>query len=219
MPTKMPTKKTTKNADASTLRKGEVLVLRTCDKDLKGHGGFQWPESGPVKCADFNPVKECGQGLHGLLWGEGATSYFDAARDAKWLLVAVREKDVISLGDKVKFPSGRVVFVGERDAAVALLQQHVPKDKVVCYALVTAGDDGTATAGDYGTATAGDRGTATAGNYGTATAGDDGTLVLSYYSKRRRLMVAYVGEDGIEPNVAYKLDAAGKFVKAGGEAK
>ncbi len=79
----------------------------------------------------------------------------------------------------------------------------------------TAGDAGTATAGDAGTATAGDEGTATAGDKGTATAGDEGILVIGRWNgKCYKLSIAYVGEDGIEANVKYRLDDAGAFVKA-----
>jgi hypothetical protein len=87
---------------------------------------------------------------------------------------------------------------------------------------LTAGDYGTATAGDYGTATAGARGTATAGDYGTATAGDYGTLILRSWdekNQRRRFHIGYIGEGGLEPNVAYRLDDAGEFVRADGGAK
>ena len=70
----------------------------------------------------------------------------------------------------------------------------------------TAGYYGQATAGDSGTATAGDSGTATAGDSGTATAGDSGTLVIKHWDgSRYRLIVAYVGENGIEANTAYKI--------------
>ena len=82
------------------------------------------------------------------------------------------------------------------------------------YGTATARDYGTATAGYNGTATAGDNGTAMAGNYGTATAGDYGIIHLSYYKWRRRVVTLYVGEDGIEPNVYYKLDENNKPVKA-----
>jgi len=80
----------------------------------------------------------------------------------------------------------------------------------------TAGDRGTATAGDSGTATAGDSGTATAGSLGTATAGYRGELRIRWWDsskERYRTEVAYVGENSIEPNVAYKLDDNHKFVK------
>ena len=79
----------------------------------------------------------------------------------------------------------------------------------------TAGDRGTATAGDGGTATAGDRGTATAGDDGTATAGDGGVLAIYRWNGERwKMTCAEVGENGIEPNVAYRLDKDGNFVKA-----
>ena len=48
-----------------------VLVLRTCAADMTSYGGFKWPKSGPVKCDDWKPRAECGNGLHGLLWGVG----------------------------------------------------------------------------------------------------------------------------------------------------
>jgi len=79
----------------------------------------------------------------------------------------------------------------------------------------TAGHGGTATAGDKGTATAGHGGTATAGVHGTATAGDGGAIMLSRYDGRRRIVVGYVGEGGLKPNVPYRLDDSGTFVEAG----
>ena len=84
------------------------------------------------------------------------------------------------------------------------------------YGTATAGDWGTATAGYEGTATAGNRGKATAGYYGTATAGEGGMLQIYYYDRndRRRIATAYVGEDGIKPNVKYRLDGSANFVEA-----
>ncbi len=78
----------------------------------------------------------------------------------------------------------------------------------------TAGAGGTATAGTGGTATAGDGGTATAGTGGTATAGDGGTLLIQWSDgRRRRTGVFYVGEDGVEAGVPYRLDDHGKLVR------
>jgi len=94
--------------------------------------------------------------------------------------------------------------------------------------IATAGDDGTATAGNGGTATAGDAGTATVGEGGTATAGDDGTATAGeggiiqiywYDGHRRRILVGYVGEAGLLPDVPYRVevtDGAARFVRAGG---
>jgi len=91
------------------------------------------------------------------------------------------------------------------------------------YGTATAGYRGTATAGDYGTATAGYRGTATAGDYGTATAGEGGTatageggsLIIRWWDgSRYRFSVAYINENGVEPNVKYRLTDKGVFIKA-----
>ncbi|EMO9845330.1 hypothetical protein RWC52_000310 [Pseudomonas aeruginosa] len=81
----------------------------------------------------------------------------------------------------------------------------------------TAGYKGTATAGDEGTATAGNWGTATAGYKGTATAGEKGEIRIRYWDEkadRYRTVIGYIGEDGLEPDVPYKLNADRKFVRA-----
>ncbi len=81
----------------------------------------------------------------------------------------------------------------------------------------TAGNWGTATAGYKGTATAGDEGTATAGNWGTATAGEKGEIRIRYWDEkadRYRTVIGYIGEDGLEPNVPYKLNADHKLVRS-----
>ncbi|HBO0015495.1 hypothetical protein [Pseudomonas aeruginosa] len=81
----------------------------------------------------------------------------------------------------------------------------------------TAGYKGTATAGYKGTATAGYKGTATAGYKGTATAGEKGEIRIRYWdekTERYRTVIGYIGEDGLEPNVPYKLSAGRKLVRA-----
>ncbi len=81
----------------------------------------------------------------------------------------------------------------------------------------TAGNEGTATAGYKGTATAGDWGTATAGDEGTATAGEKGEIRIRYWDEkadRYRTVIGYIGEDGLEPNVPYRLNADHKFARS-----
>jgi hypothetical protein len=57
-------------------------------------------------------------------------------------------------------------------------------------------------------------GTATAGTRGTATAGDSGTLIIRRWNGKRYVYaIGYVG-DGLLPNVAYRLDSSGAFIKA-----
>ena len=214
---------------------GKALVMRTCAADMTSYKGvFRWPESGPVEAPDWKPTAVCGNGLHGLLWGEGCGEWL-AIDDptAKWLAVEIDPTTAINLDGKVKFQRGVVVFVGDRNSAPQWLSEHGGAGRAIVSGTATAGDIGTATAGDRGTATAGYSGTATAGDSGTATAGDRGTatagdrgtaktgeigiIVCRWYDdskERYRLTVGYVGEDGIEPNTFYRCDERGKLVKA-----
>ena len=163
------------------LLKGEALMLRTCRPDGISYNDFKWPKSGPVKCKDWEPTPQCGNGLHGLLWGEGDGSLLNWSEDAAWLVVRVKESQVISIGgDKVKVPAGVVEFFGDAKAAVELIQKYAPAGACVVSGTATAGVSGTATAGYSGTATAGVSGTATAGDSGTATAGYRGTATAGY---------------------------------------
>jgi hypothetical protein len=208
-----------------------AYVLRTADAEGHSYGGFTWPEKGKVSCPDWKPTAECGNGLHGLLHGEGDGSLLNWAPDARWIVVKVKATEVVDLVGKVKFPSGTVVYCGDRPGAAKYLDDHGCADRKVVGATRSAGDRGTATAGyrgtatagyrgtatagDGGTATAGDGGTATAGDRGTATAGPDGALVIHWYDARKgryRVSAAEVGENGIKANTKYRLDADGRFV-------
>jgi len=83
------------------------------------------------------------------------------------------------------------------------------------YSTVTGGDRSTVTGGYSSTVTGGNHSTITGGNHSTLTGGVGSTLLIKWYDGRKiRLVIAFVGEDGIEPNVAYKLDENGKFVRA-----
>jgi hypothetical protein len=176
---------------------GKVLVLRTCLADMRSPScdahGFIWPRSGPVECADWQPTKACGNGLHGVLWGEGDGGNPWVWDDTGvWLIVEVDASDVIELGGKVKFPRGVVVFSGPRLEATTMLGRLAPGRAIV-------------------------GGTATAGDSGTATAGDSGEVRIRQWdskAERYRTRVAWTGENGIKAGVAYRLNDAGEFVEA-----
>jgi hypothetical protein len=153
---------------------GHVLVLRTCDENMVSRGGFRWPMSGEVAAPDWLPTVACGHGLHGLLWGEGDGALLDWSETARWLVVEVEAEKIVDLDGKVKFPSGAVVYCGDRVGAVSFLADHGGAGRAIAGGTAVAGDNGAATAGYRGTATAGAGGTATAGYRGTATAGDNG---------------------------------------------
>ena len=172
-----------------------VPVMRTCNADMTSYDGFKWPRKGLVTCPDWEPTYRCGNGLHGLLNGEGNGGLLNWADDAVWLVVMTDASTIFSgqgdLIDKCKFPGGTVVFSGARDKAIAEMVMH--------------GADPAKIVG--GTATAGDR--------GTATAGYCGILNIRYLDGNRyRLAICYVGEDGIEPNTPYRLNNDHKVVKA-----
>ena len=224
---------------------GAVLVLRTVaasmtspDESADGvsANSFYWPQSGRVECQDWDTSPRCGHGLHGLRWGVGTASLLkhDIAT-RRWQVVECEDTDVVDITDgsdiKCKFRAGSVVYCGDRDGAIALVQASSPTpDLCVCgtakagyagaatagaYGTATAGAYGTAKAGAYGAATAGYAGTAKAGARGTATAGYDGILQIRWWDGNRyRIATFYVGEDGIEPDVAYRVDDDGKPIKA-----
>jgi hypothetical protein len=165
--------------------------------------------------------------------GEGDVSASGSTHEdpeSIWIVARVMKSEIVELGGKVKFPRAWVEFVGTREAAVDRMCELAGSGRAIIYSTATAGIRGMATAGyagtatagyagtatagirgmatagDAGTATAGDAGTATAGYAGTATAGDAGLVVIWWWddaAERCRLAVGYVGEDGIEPDVAY----------------
>ena len=204
--------------------------LRTTDSQGRAHGGFQWPtQIGAVVTApDWLPTKECGNGLHGLLDGLGDSGHLSFDTDAIWWIVEA--DDSIDLDGKHKFQTCRVVAFGPRHEVTAYLHRLRPGPiHGLCLnagnaATLTAGNAATLTAGDYATLTAGDYATLTAGNAATLTAGyrttltagdratltagDYATLIfLRWINGRRRVLTAYVGENGIEPGVAYRANA------------
>ena len=174
----------------------KVLILRSTGPDRKSHGGFQWPESGYVEAPDWDPDPSvsCGNGLHGLLWGQGAIGMTSpGATDRVWQVVEVDPADIadVNAPDKVRFRCGTVLLsTADRVKAASLVAASAPAGIVVPF------------------------GSATAGYYGTATAGDCGTVCIKWWDgDRYRLVVGYVGEDGIEPNTPYRV-VDGKLVAA-----
>lgn len=189
-------------------KKGHVLCLKSLKVDLKAsHNNFQWPESGICTAPDWNPIAECGNGLHAFLWGTGDYDLRCKDNDAKWLVMSVKASDVIDLNGKVKFPECEVLFCGDRETAVAIIQNFAPSGTPVMFGTATAGDSGTATAGYSGTATAGDRGTATAGLYGY--------IAIEYYDEEKggifTKKMAFVDNVTILAGVKYRLNSSGEF--------
>jgi hypothetical protein len=175
MKTKAKSKAKTKNEPKSEPTK--VLVLRTCDANMRSRSGqFQWASVGEITVApDWSPAKECGNGLHGWLWGSGDWSLKEKGQDVTWLVIEVDADKVVDLDGKVKFPSGRTLAVEKTwNAAMGFIRG---------YASFPQGDN--VATGDYGHASAtGYSGHASAtGDYGHASAtGNHGHASATGYS-------------------------------------
>ena len=181
------------------------LVLKAVSSDMKSYGGFQWPGVGGVAVADdWDTSPTCGGGLHGWLNGVGDASCqsWSKSPDAKWLVLSVDTETLVDLWGKVKFPEAEVVHVGDKKSAgdVILATGFIGP---VIGATVTGGDDATVTGGNYAMVTGGHR--------ATVTGGHGAILLLSFYSDRKRVVTAYVGENGIKPNTPYRLNEAHEF--------
>ena len=196
-----------KNAKKPVENKAErVLILRTCDSNMRSHGGFLWPKSGRVEAPDWKPTTACGNGLHGFLKGEGDGELASWDVDAIWIAAWIDPALAIDLSGKVKFPWAEVAVAGTKEEAIQFLRDNGCSGVIV---------GGTATAGYRGTATAGYGGTATAGDGGTATAGYGGILNIRWWDgSRYRIATFYVGEDKVMPGTKYSVDESGKLREA-----
>ncbi len=195
----------------------KVLCLRTCDENLRSYGGFQWPASGEVSAPDWSPEPVCGQGLHGMLWGEGDSSLMDWEGDATWLVVEVEEANVVDLIGKVKFPYCNVVFCGSRLDATSFLCSKLSNPSKVIGCTLTGGDGSTLTGGYRSTLTGGDESTLTGGNRSTLTGGDRSILIFSFWdnhSHQKRRILAYPGENGLLVGKPYQLDIKNQIIAA-----
>ena len=182
---------------------GEHLSLRFVRADFTSFQGFQWPrEVGAVVTApDWRDNRDCGNGLHGWLWGEGDVRSWGRQRHD--VMIVVRHGAYVELDGKVKFPSCTVAFVGDTASAPKWLAENGGAGRKIIHGTATAGDFGTATAASYGAATAGYRGTATAGDFGTATAASYGAATAGYRG------TATAGDFGTATAASYGAATAG----------
>jgi hypothetical protein len=221
---KAKAKKATAAFESTPEPKREVCyVLRVCGPSGESTNdrarGFRWPlEAGAVVVApDWNPRKVCGYGLHGWLNGMGDLSVCDGAdarEDSRWLVLEVFVDEIVELDGKVKFPSAKVILVGNRSEAATYIKSLCP-NSAVHYATSTSGDRGTSTSGYRGTSTSGYRGTSTSGEGGTSTSGYGGALIFTWYDESaNRYRKAMAEVDGIhcEAGVPY-VCVGGKIIR------
>ena len=190
------------------------LVTRYVRADMTAHNGFAWPKSGPVSCPDWNPAPKCGNGLHGWLHGKGdASAWEDRCVDDLMLVVEVEAAVIVSLGGKVKFPTGVVVYCGDAAGMSSFMAERGHADGVI-HRVDTGGDASTLTGGYASTLTGGYASTLTGGARSTLTGGEKATILIRWWQRsanRWRTTIGYIGEDGLKPNTPYKCDENGKL--------
>ena len=80
-----------------------------------------------------------------------------------------------------------------------------------------SGHQGVSITEEYGHSTSGNYGMSIAGDEGMAQAGEHGILIIKYWSISHaifKIRTAHVGENGIKPNTAYRLNPNQQFVEA-----
>ena len=169
---------------------GPSLVLKTTKAGGEPHCNgvgdiktdFRWPRSGVVECPDWSPEPKCGNGFHGLEFGEGSWELLkaDETPSDEWRAVLVQPQDLVRLTDngdtKVKFRRGEIVYCG--DLAGAMTYVMCGKNAMERAAILASGNF---VSGNYSRATSsGDYSRATSsGNYSLATSSGDSSLATS----------------------------------------
>ncbi len=130
------------------LNENEILVLRVCGFDGKSYGGFQWPlEIGAVVEAsdwhysanqDYNSSRN--YGFCGLPWGVYHKDYFKDYTGL-WMLLVVNIKEGYVYREEAIFKKGRIVYIGEKEKAIEILQEMAPEGTKIMYAKQNGGDN------------------------------------------------------------------------------
>ncbi len=178
---------------------GPILVLKTTKAggvphidgttDRNGNvvkTNFRWPRSGHVTCDDWNPAPVCGQGFHGLAFGEGDWDLLRAHEtpDEEWRVVRVQPQHVVAFddGQKVKFSEGEVVYCGNRAEAIThVLCGPEAMQRALCLASSGNGSSSASSGVDSTSASSGvDSTSASSGNGSTsASSGERSTSASS----------------------------------------
>lgn len=114
--------------------KDPIFVVRTCDKEMKGYGGFPWPESGCVEAPEkwdeawgpkpskfiggFQKDVDCGGGLHGIAGVTDDWGLLNWDIEAKAPIVRTEKSELLQVSGKVKFRFGIVEKVTSLAAAL-----------------------------------------------------------------------------------------------------
>ena len=90
------------------------LILRKCWKNGLSRRNFYYGNVGDIVTApDWNPEPKCGNGIHGLLEGNGDWHLLEGEH---WLVIEADEIDIVNIDNyKCKFRTGKILFRGTRE--------------------------------------------------------------------------------------------------------
>lgn len=198
-----------------------VTAYKGFDENFRCNGGFQY-EIGKTYTHE-GKVQPCSSGFHACTRPSDVWSYYGPAL-ARFALAKL-SGTVVAHNEDSKQAASVIEIVEEIPLAsfVKLVIADVASD---AKATIAEGDSSTAaSSGNYSkVASSGDSSTAgaegkdtiamVAGVGGYAKAGENGCFALCWNDgKRNRIVTGYVGEDGIEANVWYRVEN-GKLVKS-----
>ena len=207
-------------SETTTAAAGPIRAYKAFDQNMQCRG-FQF-DVGQTYEHD-GPVKACESGFHACENPLDVWSYYPL--DSRYAVVELGG-DVSRHDSDSKIAAARITISAEI-ALPQIISDGVAYLTGLCkdaFALKPGGDASgdysqLAASGDYSQlAASGENCVCVASSLGsTARAGAGGAIALTYHDgKRYRIAVAYVGENGIEPNVDYRVTDAGEFVKAQG---
>ena len=189
-----------------------VLLVKCLNRDGTSFGGFAWPKSGPVSPKIWARDEYCNSGgLFGWPWGLAIGEGRNPDACSPWLVFSAKPENVILLeGGKCKAVPGEngdlpeVVYYGDMAGAMYLTSHGR-------VALIQSRSSGSASATGYrGSASATGKYAVAAslGLVGRSKASELGIIIVAWWdesSKRKRVRVGYVGEDGIEADTWYRV--------------
>ena len=93
------------------------LILRKCQENGLSRNNFYYGNVGEtVTAPDWNPEPVCGNGLHGLLEGNGNWNLLEGTN---WLIIEANESDIVNIVNiddhKCKFHTGKMLFRGSKE--------------------------------------------------------------------------------------------------------
>ena len=185
------------------------IAYKAFDKNMQCRG-FQFEVGAHYE--HNGKVEPCKSGFHACKNPLDVWNYYPI--NSRYAIVEIAG-DVVDSGSDSKVACSNISIVQEI-TLTELINHSVKYMLNVCYDKLAGHYSKLAASGDYSKLAASGKNSIcmAAGYASTAQVGENGVIVLPYYDGiRTRVAVGYVGENGIEPNVEYKVNNNGIFEK------